>query len=87
MMLNKISNYITTILGSVGIYISVQDIEETLNIALLVISILNLVAIAIEKTIRMLKDKKITTEELDDLHNTLVQIEEKVENATKKDDN
>lgn len=91
MMKNKIYDVFTTLLGSCGIILSVDDINSILNLLLLIISIINILVMLVFKIYNIIKDKDKSNDEkikqiYDDTTTSLKSISENIKN-TKEDNN
>lgn len=67
--MNKIHDTFSTILGGTGIILSVQEINETLNLILLIISIANILIVAVAKTLELYQKKKLTPQKMSEILN------------------
>lgn len=57
-MNNKTQDFITTVLSTFGITLSVQDITQILNLVLLIVSIVNILIVVGLRVYNLIKNKK-----------------------------
>lgn len=57
MLLNKLQEVTTAIIGSVGVVFSIQDVNELLNLLLLIFSIGNILIVGYTKIANLIKSK------------------------------
>lgn len=84
-MINK-TDVVDGFLMSCGLAISVQDIQATLSIIIIILDILWLLGKFAVKFCRYIKDGQLTKEEVDDLFATKEEIKDEVKKINKEGD-
>ena len=76
----------TYVLSGLGLTISLADFRNWLDIILIVLSIINVLIIIFVKLHRYLKDKKLTSDEKEDLLSEISTLKREIEKLNSKKD-